>query len=160
MLICWMNCVPWDYAIVVLAGKLRKLWDSLSELCISVCERRLERTVLRPAALLPVRTARFTQFFPSCMLSHGKIAQFNWECIGRLSLTFKNCASYIYRTGVPLPSKCCILYIHFFPTNISTEYFKHAAHSSFFSSKCRLFHNATFFGSCIIHILHTGCAEI
>ena len=26
----------------------------------------------------------------------------------------------------------------------------------FFSSKCRLFHNATFFGSCIIHILHTG----
>jgi hypothetical protein len=30
----------------------------------------------------------------------------------------------------------------------------------FFSSKCRLFHNATFFGSCIIHILHTGCAKI
>jgi len=29
-----------------------------------------------------------------------------------------------------------------------------------FSSKCRLFHNATFFGSCIIHILHTGCAKI
>ena len=26
----------------------------------------------------------------------------------------------------------------------------------FFSSKCRLFHNATFFGSCIIHILNTG----
>jgi hypothetical protein len=25
----------------------------------------------------------------------------------------------------------------------------------FFSSKCRLFHNAAFFGSCI-HILHTG----
>ena len=38
----------------------------------------------------------------------------------------------IYRTGVPLPSKCCILYI-FFSTNISTEYFKHAAHSPFFS---------------------------
>jgi hypothetical protein len=30
----------------------------------------------------------------------------------------------------------------------------------FFSSKRRLFHNATFFGSCIIHILHTGCAKI
>ena len=27
-----------------------------------VCERRLERTVLRPA-LLPVKTAQFTQFF-------------------------------------------------------------------------------------------------
>jgi hypothetical protein len=58
----------------------------------------------------------------------------------------------MYRTGVPLPYRCCILYI--FPTNISTEYFKHVAHSPFFSSKCRLFHNATFFGSCIIHILH------
>ena len=30
----------------------------------------------------------------------------------------------------------------------------------FFSSKCSLFHNANFFGSCIIHILYTGCAEI
>jgi hypothetical protein len=38
--------------------------------------------------------------------------------------------------------------------------FKHAAHSPFFSSKCRLFHNATFFGSCIIQILHIGCAKI
>jgi hypothetical protein len=52
-------------------------------------------------------------------------------------------------------------YMFFFPpTNISTEYFKHAAHSPFFSSKCRLFHDATSFGSCIIHILHTGCAKI
>ena len=48
----------------------------------------------------------------------------------------------------------------FFSKNISTEYFKHTAHSPFFSSKCRLFHNATFFGSCIIHILHIGCAKI
>ena len=30
----------------------------------------------------------------------------------------------------------------------------------FFSSKCSLFHNANFFGSFIIHILYTGCAEI
>ena len=54
--------VPWDDAIVVSAGKLRERWDSLSELRSSVCERRLERTVLRPA-LLPVKTAQFTQFF-------------------------------------------------------------------------------------------------
>jgi hypothetical protein len=127
----------------------------------------------------------------------------------------------MYRTGVPLPSRCCILYIlfqqiqvlsilnmlhtlrfslqnavyfimlpiwvhvlfifyvhpsyiqdgctatlqmlHFiytFSTNISTEYFKHAVHSPFFSSKCRLFHNATVLGSCIIHILRTECAKI
>ena len=54
--------VPWDDAIVVSAGKLRKLWDSLSELRSSVCERRLERAVLKPA-LLTVKTAPFTQFF-------------------------------------------------------------------------------------------------
>jgi hypothetical protein len=30
----------------------------------------------------------------------------------------------------------------FFSTNVSTEYFKHAKHSPFSSSKCRLFHNA------------------
>jgi hypothetical protein len=47
--------------IVVSAGKLRKLWDSLSKLRSSVRERRLERTVLRPA-LLPVKTTQFTQF--------------------------------------------------------------------------------------------------
>ena len=30
----------------------------------------------------------------------------------------------------------------------------------FFSSKCRLFHNATLVGFCITHILNTGCAKI
>jgi len=54
--------VPWDDAIVVSAGKLRKLWDSRSELRSSLCERRLDRTVLMPA-LLPVITAQFTQVF-------------------------------------------------------------------------------------------------
>jgi len=53
--------VPWDGAIVVSAGKLKKPWDSLSELHSSLCERRPEWTVLRPA-LLPVKTAQFTQF--------------------------------------------------------------------------------------------------
>jgi len=51
-----------DDTIVVTACKLKKLWDSLSELCGSVCERRLERTILR-SALLPVKTAQFTWFF-------------------------------------------------------------------------------------------------
>jgi hypothetical protein len=60
---------------------------------------------------------------------------------------------------MPLPSKHPILCI--FSTNIHTEFFKHAAQSPFFfSSKYRLFHNAVFFGACIIHILHTGCAKI
>jgi hypothetical protein len=50
-----------DDAIVVSAGKLSKLWDSLSELRSSLCERRLERAVVGPA-LLPVKTTQFTQF--------------------------------------------------------------------------------------------------
>jgi hypothetical protein len=57
-----LNGVLWDDVIVVSAGKLRKLWDSLSELHSSLCEWRLERTVLM-SALLPVNTAQFTQFF-------------------------------------------------------------------------------------------------
>jgi hypothetical protein len=62
-----------DDAIVVSEDKLRKLWDSVSELRSSLCERRLERTVLR-LALLPVKSAQFTQFFPSSVTSHSKIA--------------------------------------------------------------------------------------
>jgi hypothetical protein len=53
--------VPWGDAIVVSGGTLRKPRDYLSELRSSVCERRLEKTFLRPA-LLPVKTAQFTQF--------------------------------------------------------------------------------------------------
>jgi len=53
--------VPWDDAIVVSAGKLRKLWGFLSEMRSSLCERRLERRVLSPA-LLPVKIAQFAQF--------------------------------------------------------------------------------------------------
>jgi len=30
----------------------------------------------------------------------------------------------------------------------------------FSSSKCSLFHNSNIFGSCINHILYTGCAKI
>ena len=60
--VCQFRVSSCACAIVVSAAKLRKLWDSLSELRSSVCERRLERTILRPA-LLPVKTAQFTQFF-------------------------------------------------------------------------------------------------
>ena len=58
-----------------------------------------------------------------------------------------------------LTSKRCILYIY--STNIGTEYFKNGIYSPFFSSsKFSLFHNSNIFGSCIIHILYTGCAKI
>jgi hypothetical protein len=54
----------------------------------------------------------------------------------------------------PLTYRCFIFFIY--STNIRTEYFKHAAHTPFFSSSKCPFYNATFFGSCIIHILYTG----
>jgi hypothetical protein len=61
--------------------------------------------------------------------------------------------------NAPLTSRRCILNIY--STNIRTEHFKHAALSLFFvSSKWRLFHNTTWFCSCIIHILNTECAKI
>jgi hypothetical protein len=63
---------------------------------------------------------------------------------------------YMGRTA-PLTSKRFILYIY--STNIGTEYFKHALYCPFFPSKCSLFHNANLFGSCIIHILYTGCPK-
>ena len=56
----------------------------------------------------------------------------------------------------PLTSKRCILYIY--STNIGTEYFEHGIYSPFFS-KCSWFQNSNVFGSCIIHILYTGCAK-
>jgi hypothetical protein len=67
----------------------------------------------------------------------------------------------------------CVLYIvraHRYPPNtplyifLQQNYvlnFLNMLHTlRFFTSKFRLFHNATFFGSCIIRILHTGCAKI
>jgi hypothetical protein len=59
----------------------------------------------------------------------------------------------IYRTGVPLPSKCCILYI--FSTNIRTDYFKHAAHSPFFSPNAVYFIMLPF----LVHVLFTFCIQ-
>jgi len=59
-----------------------------------------------------------------------------------------------------LTSRHCILYIY--STNIYILNILNMLHNLlfFFSSKCRLFYNASFFGSCIIHILNTGCAKI
>jgi hypothetical protein len=55
--------------------------------------------------------------------------------------TFKTRASYIQDGRTATLQMLHFIYI--FATNISTEYFKHAAHSPFFSSKCSLFRNAT-----------------
>jgi hypothetical protein len=76
-----------DDAIVVPVGKLRKLWDYLSELRSSVCERRLERTVLMPA-ILPFQSAQFTQLFPLCMTSHIKSLSLTESVYGTLHLFY------------------------------------------------------------------------
>ena len=73
--------VPWDYAIVVSAGKLRKLWDSLSELRSSVW-RTTGKDISKACAIVCQNCAVYS-VFPSGMTSQSKIAQFNWECIGR-----------------------------------------------------------------------------
>ena len=94
------------------AGKLRKLWDSLSELRSSLCEI-LERTVLRPA-LLPVKTAQFTQFFPSGMTSHSKIAV-SLSVYSALNVEFPHPGSLSlrheswHRRGGKVPSKISVL---------------------------------------------------
>jgi len=71
------------------------------------------------------------------------------------SLTPNN--QYSGRT-TPLTSKCCILYIY--STNTVTAFLNMVYTLRFSSSKCSLFHNSNIFGSCIIHILYTGCAKI
>ena len=54
-----------------------------------------------------------------------------------------------------------MLHFIYYSTNIRTEYFKHAAHSPFFSLQNAVhFIMLPFFGSCVIHILYTECAKI
>jgi hypothetical protein len=65
--------------------------------------------------------------------------------------------TYSGRTA-PLTFKRCILYIY--STNRGTEYFKNVIYSPFFLFKFSLFNNSNVFGSCIIHVLYTGCVKI
>jgi hypothetical protein len=102
------------------------------------------------------RVGRHIWQFGACALHAGYVRLHTHTHTHRL-LTFKNRASYIQDGRTATLQMLHFIYIYiFFSTNISTEYFKHAAHSPFFSSKCRLFHNATFFDSRIIHIYIEG----
>jgi hypothetical protein len=73
--------VPFDDAIMVSAGKLRKLWDSLSELRRSLCERRLEKTVLR-SVLLSVKSTLFIQLLHQVGDHTLTLLKFNLEFMG------------------------------------------------------------------------------
>jgi hypothetical protein len=73
-------------------------------------------------------------------------------------LKFQKCGWTLTLRRLTLTSRRCIYIFcqQIYVLNILNML--HILH--FFSSKCHLFHNATFFGSCIIHNLHTGCANI
>jgi hypothetical protein len=99
---CWM---PWDDAIVVSAGKLRKLWDSLSELHSSLFERRLERTVQRPA-LLAVKTAHFPQFFRQVWRHTLKSLRWTDSVQGTLHVFFYRAMIFASTNSTSLHAPC------------------------------------------------------
>jgi hypothetical protein len=95
----------------------------------------------------------------SCVSFSWSIRQTN--AIGFCLLTLCRLMSYIY------------IYMSYHTADLQTLHFKYLFNkypywifwtccviSVFLSSKYRLFHNATLFGSCIIHILNTGCGKI
>ena len=65
-----------------------------------------------------------------------------------MALTFKNRASYIQDGRTATPQMLHFIYI-FFSTNISTEYFKHAAHTLFFRQNAVYFIMLPF----LVHVL-------
>jgi hypothetical protein len=67
----WCRQVTW--------GNCGISWVNCAVLCM---KDDLKGQFFRPA-LLPVKTAQFTQLFHQ-VWRHTKVAQFNWECIGRL----------------------------------------------------------------------------
>ena len=102
-------------------------------------------------------------------------------------LTSKRCILYIYSTNIgteyfkhgicfpfffPLQNAVCFIILTYLVPVLFTFYIqcvlklkknsgaKRLITFNFFSSKCSLFHNSNVFGSCIIHILYTGCAKI
>ena len=120
-----------------------------SQVVTWVSNEDLRTLTLAAQPIAAKRTALAGTYFEQHVISVLQILMY---------LTFKNRASYIQDGRTATLQMLHFMYI--FLTPISTEYFKHAAQSPFFSSKCRLLHNATFFRSCIIHILHTGFAKI
>jgi hypothetical protein len=69
---------------------------------------------------------------------------------------YEPCVLYIGRAPrYPLNTPFYVFFQQIYVLN----FFKYVAHSPFFLYKMPLFHNATLFDSCIIRILHTGCAK-
>ena len=75
--------VPWDDAIVVSAGKLRKLCDFLCEPRSYLCEKTTGKDSSEDCDIACQKCAVYS-VFPSGMSSHSKIVRFNRECTGPL----------------------------------------------------------------------------
>jgi hypothetical protein len=97
---CW---VPWDNAIVVSAGKMRKLWDSLSELRSSVWKTNGKDS--SEVCVIACQNCAVHSVFPSSITPRSKIAQFNWVCIGclrmKINLTYTEWSSPYRRVNTP-----------------------------------------------------------
>jgi len=72
--------VPWDDAIVVPVGKLRKT-VGFPEWTAHFSVWKTTRKDSSEACAIACQNSAVYSVFPSGMASHSKIAQFNWECI-------------------------------------------------------------------------------
>ena len=79
--------VPWDDAIVVSTGKLRKLWETWAVLCV-----KDDWKFNSEACAIACENCAVYSFFPLGMTLHIKIAQFNWECVASFTVAIK----YVY----------------------------------------------------------------
>ena len=82
------------------------MWDFLSELRSSVCEKRLEKTVLTPK-LLPVKIAQFTQVFRH-VLSHTRKTLSLTESVNVASKVLKSVKQHLAMLGLLFETKITV----------------------------------------------------
>jgi hypothetical protein len=90
-----------DDASVVSGGKMRNLWDPVSDLRSFLCEKRLERTVLRYALCLS-KLRSLLSYFKYDVTSN--FAQFNWACIDHYMKEHLRLIHTYH--AVPIPRPC------------------------------------------------------
>ena len=118
---------------------MTQFWRSLTLICAAVY--RLQNVITINKIVKLWRLNSFVSGLREMLAVTPCCTVFVWLLI--LSLLM----SYIYIYITYRSANLQNLHLNIYSTNTLTEYFKHAAHSLFFfSSKCRLFHNATFFG--------------
>ena len=137
------------WAIKSLSSCSYLLYTVISEKVVTTVQGKLAQWQSVPCAVARVGTLRLycIYFVLGSLASARNLIDCLCAHVNSITLSFKNRASYIQDGRTATLQMLHYIYI-FFSTNISTEYFKH---TPFFSSKCRLFHNATF----LVHVLFT-----